>query len=199
MAVDTYTTLALLKESLNLDPDDTSKDARLTEKIQVASRQIDKTTGRRFYLDDAPTARTYRPARRVTTDRDGVLLLVDDIGDAAGLVVEMGTTGSWTPVTDFETSPDNALADGKAITGLLRLAWWFGGYGLRIRVTARWGWPAVPAEVGEATLLQAARLYRRKDSPEGVLGSAEWGVMRVSRADPDVQALLTDYVLPAIG
>jgi hypothetical protein len=51
----------------------------------------------------------------------------------------------------------------------------------------------------QATLIQAARLYRRKDSPEGVTGSAEWGVVRLPRIDPDVSALIKDLTLPGIG
>lgn len=186
MAVTTYTDLVTLKAHLKIT--DASDDAKLNRVITSASRGIDKFTGRRFWIDDAPTARTYRPGRRVTWDRDGMLLMIDDVASASGLVVETGTTGNWTAITDYETNPENALAKAEPITGLLRLAWWFGGYGLRLRVTATWGWPAVPAEVVEATIIQAARLYRRKDSPEGVLGNADWGGIHVARIDPDVRA-----------
>ncbi|MDX2921298.1 hypothetical protein PV370_25695, partial [Streptomyces sp. NE06-03C] len=74
-----------------------------------------------------------------------------------------------------------------------------GVVGAGVQVTARWGWPAVPDEIVQATLIQAARLYKRKDSPEGVTGSAEWGVVRLSRRDPDVWALIEHYVLPGFG
>jgi hypothetical protein len=197
VATTTYITLAQLKAALKIT--DTADDTALTRALTSASAAIDSFTGRRFWIDDAVSARIYRPARRITWDRDGQLLLVDDIADTVGLIVEMGTTSQWTALTDYETSPDNALVKGKPITALLRLAWWFGGYGLRLRVTAKWGWPSVPAEVVEATLIQAARLYRRKDSPEGILGSADWGAIRVSRVDPDVQALVGHLVLTAIG
>jgi hypothetical protein len=53
--------------------------------------------------------------------------------------------------------------------------------------------------IREATLIQALRLYKRKDSPEGVLGSAEWGTVRVSRLDPDVAKLVESLVLPGFG
>jgi hypothetical protein len=44
------------------------------------------------------------------------------------------------------------------------------------------------------------RLYKRKDSPEGVLGTAEWGgPVRLSRVDPDVAALLTPFVIPGMA
>jgi hypothetical protein len=197
VATTTYITLAQLKAALKIT--DTADDVALQRAITSASAAVDSFTGRRFWIDDAVVPRIFRPARRVTWDRDGQLFLTDDIASSTGLIVEMGTPSQWTLVTDYEPHPDNALVKGKPITGLLRLAWWFGGYGLRLQVTAKWGWPAVPAEVVEATLIQAARLYRRKDSPEGILGSADWGAIRVSRVDPDVQALVGHLVLPAIG
>jgi hypothetical protein len=47
--------------------------------------------------------------------------------------------------------------------------------------------------------LLAARFYRRKDSPQGVLGNAEWGFARVSRVDPDVEALISPFLIPVIA
>jgi hypothetical protein len=35
----------------------------------------------------------------------------------------------------------------------------------------------------------------RKDSPEGVLGSADFGLLRVTNRDPDVRALIEPYIL----
>lgn len=194
-----YADLPTLKTHLNIQADDTTRDALLSKALASASRGIDRETGRRFYLDPAPVARTFRLAGRTMRDSDGEHLLVDDIGSATGLVVETGSGASFAAVTTYETSPDNALLDGLPVTSLLRpLSMW--GYGTtRVRVTARWGWPAVPDEVVQATLIQAARLYRRKDSPEGVTGSAEWGVVRLSRVDPDVYALIKHFTLPGFG
>ncbi|GLZ36216.1 hypothetical protein Lesp02_84030 [Lentzea sp. NBRC 105346] len=197
MASTNYATLPLLKESLGIS--DNVSDNLLEPALASASRSIDNATGRRFWIDDSATARVYRPAERTVVQRGGVLLLVDDIADTTELVVEQGTTGSWTALTDYETEPENALARSRPITGLLRLGAWGGGYAMRVRVTARWGWPSVPDEVVQATLIQAARLYRRKDSPEGVTSTSEWGPIRVNRLDPDVQALLAHLVLPAFG
>lgn len=68
-----------------------------------------------------------------------------------------------------------------------------------MRITAQFGWPAVPDDISEAALIQAARLFKRKDSPEGVIGNAEWGVVRLSRRDPDVWNLIEQYVLPGFA
>ncbi|WP_460067382.1 phage gp6-like head-tail connector protein [Streptomyces sp. YKOK-I1] len=193
-----YVTLYELRRQFGLEPDDESRDAELDRVRASASRSIDKATGRRFWLDEAPVQRTFRLAGRVVCEDDGDLLLVDDIGDATGLVVETGSGSSWTAITGYETQPDNALADGRPITGLLRSGSW-GSTTTRVRVTARFGWPAVPEDIHEAALIQASRLYKRKDSPEGIIGSAEWGVRNLSRRDPDVWALIEPFILPGFG
>lgn len=187
-----YATLARLKASLKLTADD--RDELLMEALDVASRQLDATAHRRFWLDPAPTVRTYRTTGRIVPGDDGDALLVDDVADATGLVVELrtGPGDVWEAVTDYELAPDNALADGRPVTMLRR---WRGWHHDRARVTGLHGWPAVPPEVAMACRMQALRLYRRKDSPEGVLGSAEWGMARVARVDPDVAALIADYIL----
>jgi hypothetical protein len=194
-----YGTLAALKSKLGIETDDTTRDALLTSALASASRGIDKTCGRRFWLDPAAVQRTFRLPGRVVREDDGDLLLVDDIGSITGLVVETGSGASFTAVTGYETSPDNALADGKPITGLLRVLGSWGTATTRVRVTARFGWPAVPDDITEAALIQASRLYKRKDSPEGIIGSAEWGVRNLSRRDPDVWALIEPYILPGFG
>ncbi|MGW1938957.1 head-tail connector protein [Streptomyces goshikiensis] len=193
-----YADLGTLKRQLSLDDTDDSRDALLEQALTAASRSIDKATGRRFWLDGTVVQRVYRPQGRTVIEADGTVLLVDDIGSTSGLIVETGSASAWSTLSAWESLPDNALADGRPITGLLRSGGW--GVGMsRVRVTARFGWPAVPDEIVQATLIQANRLFKRKDSPEGVTGSAEWGVVRLSRRDPDVWNLIEPYVLPGFG
>ena len=45
-------------------------------------------------------------------------------------------------------------------------------------------------EVQEAIVLLASRLYKRRQSPEGVAGWGELGVIRILVSDPDITALL---------
>ncbi|MGY0060859.1 phage gp6-like head-tail connector protein [Streptomyces sp. LZ34] len=190
-----YTDLATLKLALNST--DATRDDLLTTAIAAASRGIDRNTGRRFWLDAAVSLRTYNPQGRTVCGESGELLIVDDIGSAAGLVVATGSVGgAYMPVTDYETQPENALARGEPITGLLRSAGTWGRGTARVQITALWGWPAVPDEIAQATAIQALRLYKRKDSPEGILGSAEWGAVRMGRVDPDVYELTKHFVLP---
>ncbi|MFD5874016.1 phage gp6-like head-tail connector protein [Streptomyces sp. NPDC060322] len=194
-----YGTRDALKERLDLPVSDTSRDSALDGALAAASRSIDRATGRTFGLTPEPVERTYNPRGRVVHRDDGDLLLVNDIGSTTGLVVETGSGASFSAVTGFETAPDNALADEQPITGLLLVNGSWGTGGGRVRVTARFGWPSVPDDIAEAALIQAARLYRRRSSPEGVTGSAEWGVVRLSRRDPDVWNLIEPYILPGFA
>jgi hypothetical protein len=197
---DPYIALDIQKASLNISEEDDSRDALLSSALGTASRSIDRMTGRTFTLSSDVTARTYRTSRRISVSEEGQLLIIDDIGSVTGLEVRAGPTDQYSTVTNFEPYPENALALGRPITGLLRIGGcWTAGRDIRVEVTARWGWPAVPEEIRQATLIQASRLYKRKDSPEGVLGSAEWGTVRVSRIDPDVWALVRPYALPGFG
>lgn len=63
----------------------------------------------------------------------------------------------------------------------------------QITVSGVWGWPQVPEAVRQACLLQTARLFKRAESPLGVAGFGEFGVVRVSRLDPDVSEMLAPY------
>lgn len=49
-------------------------------------------------------------------------------------------------------------------------------------------------DVAQAVLLLAARLYKRRLSPEGVAGFDDMGPMRVVSRDPDVDRLLEQHV-----
>lgn len=196
-----YATRDELKTQMGIEADDDTRDTLLDKALKSASRGIDRATGRRFWLDDTVTARTYRLHDRVACEADGDVLLVDDIGDTTGMTVESASTGggAFTAITRYEMTPDNALIDGYAVTGLLRPNSIWGTPFTRIRVTAKFGWPTVPDDIAEACLIQASRLYKRKDSPEGIIGSAEWGVRNLSRRDPDVWALIEPYCLPGFG
>lgn len=189
-----YCLLAELKASLGIT--DTDSDTRLAQAITTASRAVDKHCRRRFSQDATVQTRTYEVCA-------ADYVYVDDISTLTGLVLatddnDDGTAETtWTVVTDFAVAPRNNLADGRPV-------YRFDVVGNRyfpvrrrrasVHVTARFGWPSVPEEVHDATLLKAAKLFTRKDSPAGVAGSSEFGVVRISRfEDPDVVMLLADF------
>lgn len=190
-----YASLEELKELRRIT--DASSDRMLQRALAAATTQIEQKTGRAFGLDETPTTRTYGVTGRITTDGR---LLVDDIGALDGLAVETSqAAGNWAATTQWEAGPLNAVQMGRPVTELASTV----GDGLwrvrQVRVTARWGWPSVPDDISLATLLLASRLYQRRDSPEGVLASAEWGATRLSRWDPDVESLVSPYVLPGVA
>lgn len=195
-----YIELSTLKAALGITDDE--RDELLMQAIAAAEEHVHNRTGRTtFGRDEEPTVRTFRTrGRTLRGEAWAEALIVDDIATDDGLVVEVGDglTFSTVEPLGYDTMPDNALVKGWPITSLeRRYSWW--SLFRAVRITAVWGWPAVPAGVKQATLLQASRLYRRKDSPEGVAGSDQWGLIRVPHLDPDLRSLVEPYRLPGFG
>jgi hypothetical protein len=169
--------------------------------IQTASRRVDALCGRRFYLDANASARYFNPF-------DGVICFVDDIGSLTGLTVYADPTDSgtwdqeWTVTTDFTVGPLNLLSGGLAwcYTDLRAVGtklWPAPGPRGTVKVTAKWGWPAVPDAISMATLLIAKDLYKRPESlTGGYIGIDGWGPARI-REDPAVMDMLRPYVFPS--
>ncbi|HMA77619.1 MAG TPA: phage gp6-like head-tail connector protein, partial [Candidatus Paceibacterota bacterium] len=62
-----------------------------------------------------------------------------------------------------------------------------------VQVTGTFGFTSIPVAIQQATLLLTLRQYRRYDSPLGVAGFDDMGVVRVGRIDPDVQKLIAPF------
>lgn len=193
---DSYATLTELKSRLGIT--DTNDDARLTNALAVASRGIEKNAHRQFNDAGSATARRFR-----TKFADCVE--VDDFSTTTGLVVESdddedGTFDrTWTLTTDYELEPLDGIVDGEtgwpyssvvAVGDKL-----FGVYLFRpaARVTARWGWAAVPSPIKEACLIVAEETFKLKDAPFGVAGFAEYGAVRV-RENPIAMQMVGPYI-----
>lgn len=78
--------------------------------------------------------------------------------------------------------------------GLVRTT---GEWAPTVTVAGTWGWAEVPAPVVQATIMTAARLFKRLDSPLGLTTIAGEGAY-VSRVDRDVAMLLAPYCRPTI-
>lgn len=197
-----YATLAELKRARKIPLSDTADDAALMRALERASRAIDDrcgVTGTGFYLAGSASARVFRTRGRVVSrETDGEILIVDAIGSTSGLTVSVGDVqSSLSAVTDFTYEPLNAIATGVPVTGLLRTrSYWSGAYA---EVTAQWGWPTIPPPIADACLLLANRRFVRLSSPEGVAGWGNEGPVRVSRFDPDIEDLVSPYVLPGFA
>lgn len=197
-----YGTLSELKRARKIPLSDTADDAALMRALERASRAIDDrcgVAGTGFYLAGSSSVRVFRTRGRVVpSDGDGEVLLVDAIGSTSGLTVSTGDyQDSLAAVTNFTYEPLNAIATGLPVTGLLRTrSVWSKAY---VSVTAAWGWPAVPPPIAEACVLLANRRFVRLSSPEGVAGWGNDGVIRISRFDPDIEDLVSPYVLPGFA
>jgi hypothetical protein len=203
-----YCTLAELKPELRIPSADTDDDTRLEVAIAAASRQIDAHCGRFFWREAGTHTREFYA-------NDHRRCEVDDISTVTGLVVQVDDDDdgvfetTLTISTDFILRPLNAadhvpvlpyneivLVD--AINGNFPMSQ-SGRPG--VRVTARFGWPAVPDDVKKACLVQSAMLFKSADAVFGVTEFANAGAaLRVGRTiNPIAAALLEPYCKPRVG
>jgi hypothetical protein len=144
--------------------------------------------GRSFTLVDpgTPTARTYA----ASADRRRVV--IDDIADATGLVVS--DAGSTVAAADYQRGPLGWVNDGRPFYELLRLGYWstptYPGTATVTVTTDQWGWPSLPVQVQEATMVLGKDLLHLRPNRFGVAGFGEFGVVRI-RENPHVQMLLS--------
>jgi hypothetical protein len=183
-----YCTLAELKARLAIT--DSVDDGVLKAVVEAASRAIDNWTDRVFY---ATTATRY------FTAEDGDLLFVDDLLTVTTLkTISQNSAGArtygdtWATV-DYDLEPFNSTPKTRIrINPGGRYA--FPTEAKGVEIVGSWGYASTaPDAINEACLLQAARLFKRKDSPFGVAGTPETGTMALPRLDPDVRMLLEPY------
>jgi len=192
----TYCSLADVKSAMNIS--DAVDDALLNGVIESASRFIDGYCGRDFAAASGTATRDYAPTGRYES------LLIDDATTIVSVKIDddldysFGTT--LVPGVDWQAEPLNGRAAGQSwpYTRLVPLedGYWPLGKSHRatVRVEATFGWPAVPQNVKQAAIIQSARLFSRYDSPLGVAGFGDMGIVRVSyKVDADVAMLLDPY------
>lgn len=173
----------------------TRHDAELYRAMEVASRQIDRYCGRRFYGDTSATARTY-------TAEYGDELIIEDVHTTTGFVLAtdhnddqtyeqswtLDGTGSWAYWLEPLNPQGWPYTRIRVDNGYLPTA------PRAVQVTAQWGWAAVPPEIAEACLVQAGRVWKRKDMIFGMMGSTEFGFTRLPQGlDGDVKHLVGPY------
>jgi len=190
-----YCTLADVKSALRIT--DSVDDSLIELSIEAASREIDGYCQRAFYSTSAT---------RVFNSTNSFLCETDDIISVTTLKTSVSGTSydtTW-PTTDFQLEPLNGVAAGlvqpytrvRAI-GLNLFPIWnvTGTYSnfASVQITGVFGWSTVPTAIKQAAILLAMRQFKRYDSPLGVAGFGDIGVMRVGRVDPDVEALLMPF------
>lgn len=187
-----YATAAELKAFARIPDEDTTDDADVALALAAACRAVDHACGRRFdNVGSTSTTRTY--TARYSRSWQRYLVEIADIYDDDDVAV----TSDSTAVTTFALEPVNAPADGRPYT---RIVFDTGtavsiGRNLIAVTSARWGWSEVPSAVKNATLIQASRFLKRRDSPFGIAGSPDMGneMRLLARLDPDVAVLVQPY------
>lgn len=184
-----YTTRALVKASLGIPVAVTSEDSAIDAAILAADTAIDQYCGRTFEAAPA-TVRTYQPTSAFLVYSDDlasktVTVKTDDDDDG---IYETTLTANTDYIVFGNTAPYKIL---KNVNG----GWPLSYYGRpTVEITGTFGYAAaVPNTVKQASLLLSARIYQRKASPLGFQAGvvSELGPVRISRNDPDVQAMLS--------
>jgi hypothetical protein len=189
--VNGYCSLAEIKASARIS--DSVDDSLLELAVESASRMVDSYTQRYFY--NAGTA------TRLFAPQDSYVSEIDDLITLTRLETSDGDNfGTTWAAKDYQLEPLNGTVDGLTghPTTRIRAVDDFIFNVLdgeaTVRVVGVWGWSAVPVAVKQATVIQAARIFKRNDSPLGIAGFGEMGAVRVGvQLDPDVKHLIDVY------
>ena len=192
-----YTTLAQLKAKLLPEGATfTTNDSMLENIVEAVSRWIDAYCGRIFYVTGSET--------RVYTPITATLVVTDDIATITSVKIDTGSRAYGTTLasTDYDTLPYNTAATVTPIMGLSitpnGTQRFYPAISKSVQIVGTFGVPAACTwleQVREACEIQCARIYKRKDSPFGVIGTGQLGQISVLEGlDSDVKALL-DYPL----
>lgn len=188
-----YATLAQVKSALRIT--DSVDDALIEMAIESASRSIDGFAQRSFYSSGT--------AVRYFSASEPDLIYIDDFAGTAITIETLNTDhvveDTWAD-TDYQLEPLNAYADGivKPYSRIRAV----GDYQFPtnrgealVKITAVWGWSAVPIAITQACVIQASRIFKRLDSPLGVAGFGEMGAVRVlGGLDVDVEQLVQPFM-----
>ena len=203
-----YCTKEELKSRLQIDGTDTSDDHEIQIVMQAVTDWITTYCGRHFYR--VTETRTFRPDNVWTLD-------IDDLVTCTSLDLDYDGDGvyevHWVQDVNFQlmrtqsrynkhnlgvARPYNNLqvtsgTTGNPAVGSGWLPWlWPFTRQDRVSITGVWGWQDIPPSVSQAALYIAAEMFKSKDSPFGVAGIGELGIVKIA-ASPWVVELLRPY------
>jgi hypothetical protein len=197
--VNGYATLSEVKAAARIT--DTIDDGLLEMAIESSSRDIDAYTERVFFSTGATAvARVYIPQDIYLVETDDIISVTTLKSDSTG----NGTFDITWAAKDYQLEPLNGLAGGISTPATRIRA--IGDYlwpvyeprnvnsnQASVQVTGVFGFASIPMAIKQATILSSLRAYKRYESPTGVLGFSDMGVVRVGRLDPDVERLIQPY------
>lgn len=188
-----YASLNDVKAALRIPTGDTIDDALLESAIESASRLIDGYASRSFYSAGSAVRLFVAETWDYATIDDAITITKVETSSQVD-----GTFDVTWAESDYQLEPLNGRVDGLSwpsygIRAINNLAFPIVGGGAGIRVTGTWGWSSVPTQIKQATVIQASRIFKRLDSPLGII-SGEYGAFRVgTRLDPDVSMLVDPF------
>jgi hypothetical protein len=197
--VNGYATLSDVKAAARIT--DAIDDSLLEIAIESSSRDLDAYCERVFYNTGATAVtRVYIPQDIFLLETDDIISVTSIKSDTTG---EGGFNETWT-VSDYQLEPLNGIAGGittpftriRAVGDKL----WpiyeprdINAGQASVEITGVFGFASVPTAIKQATILASLRAYKRFESPTGVLGFSDIGVVRIGRLDPDVERLVSPY------
>lgn len=186
-----YCSLAEVKAVLRLT--DNTDDTLLEKSVEGASRRVDGYCGRFFYQ----TTKTIQlfPVNEYS-------LNIPDLATSSGLIVKTDTSGDGTFATTFSASdfylePTDVALQGRpfnriTIKGSKTFPFLYQPPRPSVEVTGTFGFPSIPNDVREATILLSIRGFGRYNAALGVVGFGDMAI-QVRAVDPDVRDLLSPY------
>ncbi len=193
---DPYATAAEYRTSI--DKSDTADDTIIGAQLTMMSRYLDGRIGRHFTKDASAVARPFIRLPNENPRR----LYVDDLAAApTEVIVDTDDDGSYADETalssgNWELWPLNVALGPEAWpwTSILLPNWSSEGHwpaGVRVRVTAQYGWPSVPIGIREGCI-ELVAIFRMQ-SPRATSRVDEMGtVVSASRAGQTIVSELID-------
>lgn len=161
-------------------------------------------------VDDIVPTAAVAAATQVNLDMDGDGIYevnwgnpAPPVGTGSNYVLKLGTPGGYAdnynvnaagvprPYTQLQailSGPNGNPVNG----GWLPFIWPYSHLN-RVQVITTWGWATVPPSVQQASLLLCTDVFKSKDAPWGIAGTAETGLMRV-QSNPWAVEFLHDYI-----
>ena len=199
--VNGYITLAELKTYLGISG--SGQDANLENAIEGASREIDAICGR-FFFQTSSEVKYFTPISRT-------YLEIPDLSSTSGLEVKIDTNDDGTHDTTLTINTDFYLkpldAGENEVEGVERQPYthifildsrsserFDPDIVKSVKVTGLWGFSGKPNAIKQATFIQSARLFKRKDAPFSSYGGQDTGSISLQgRIDPDALELIKGY------
>jgi hypothetical protein len=184
----------------------TAQDNNIDTAIDSACRLIDSICGRKFSQDESVVVKTFTP-------KSSIYLDTPDISTTTGLIVKLDDNDDGTFETTLTLNTDYIVEPtNPRVIKIIGDTTYYEPYNKitildtrsserfdpsiknNIEITAKWGYSAVPEDIKTATLIQALRYFKRKDTPFNTYGDINTGVSELfSRLDPDVQTILKGH------